>query len=215
LAQLLTRLVTYRDQNLPAQELWLTEFGYDTDPGSRLRAPALGSNSAQVVQGQWLVRSVLAAAEGGVDRATIFVSRDACTGSSCSNASVQFTTSGVFTDKNSGYTPKTAWYYLSAFRAALAGLRFAGPRDSGQANVRIDAFADASGRGAYVVWLPSSTAATLSGYSLAVPGATQATKVTLVDQSAAGQSSSLSLASGKVSLDLSETPLIVQVDHLH
>ncbi len=53
-------LRTYRDTNLPGKELWLTEFGYDTDPQSVLHAPAIGGNSAAVVQGQWLVRYYLA-----------------------------------------------------------------------------------------------------------------------------------------------------------
>lgn len=214
LRDLLLQLASYRDQHLPGKELWLTEVGYDTDPGSNLRAPAIGAASAEIVQGQWLVRSVLAIAESGIDRATIFVSRDGCTGSACSNASVQFTTSGVFTDKNSGFVRKPSWYFLSTFRHALSGLQFAGTRASGRSDVRVDAFADATGRGAYVVWLPSSSGATVSGYSLAIPGATQASEVELVDQSATGQASALTIASGAVTLDVSETPLLVLVDRV-
>jgi len=213
-AATLSELVAYRDANLPGKELWVTEFGYDTDPGSNLRAPALGGNSAEVVQGQWLVRSVLAAAEAGVDRATIFVSRDGCTGPGCANASVQFTTSGVTTDGATGYTPKPAWFYLAAFRSALRGTHFAGTRASGRAEVRVDAFAGADGHGGYVVWLPSSSAATLSGYSLAVPGASTAIEVTLADQSAAGSSRPLEIQGGAVTVDVSETPRIVQVDQV-
>jgi hypothetical protein len=37
-----------------------------------LHSPALGSNSAFVVQAQWLVRDLLAALEAGIDRATLF-----------------------------------------------------------------------------------------------------------------------------------------------
>ncbi|MBS2028658.1 MAG: hypothetical protein JST54_12200 [Deltaproteobacteria bacterium] len=214
LTALLQQMVTYRNTNLPDKELWLTEFGYDTDPGSNLRAPAIGGNSGEIVQAQWLTRSILAIAESGIDRATVFVSRDGCTGSSCANASIQFTTSGVTTDMNSGFTPKPSWFYLSAFRHALAGLRFAGTRPTGRSDVRVDAFADASGHGAYVVWVPSSTAATASGFSLAVPGATSATQVQLVNQSATGSSTTLTISSGSVSVDVSETPIIVQVDQV-
>ena len=42
IATALAGVVAYRDQHLPGKEVWLTEFGYDTDPGSRLRAPAIG-----------------------------------------------------------------------------------------------------------------------------------------------------------------------------
>jgi hypothetical protein len=41
LQDLMYSIVSYRDQNLPGKELWLTGFGYDTDPNSRLRAPAI------------------------------------------------------------------------------------------------------------------------------------------------------------------------------
>jgi hypothetical protein len=211
-----TRLQTvadYRDQYLPGKELWLSEFGYDTDPGSNLRAPAIGNNSAQVVQAQWLVRSVLTIAESGIDRATLFVSRDGCSSPTCAGHDVQFTTSGVLTEKGQ-FTPKPSYFYLAAFRHALSGLRFAGKRTNANSNIRVDAFADTSGRGAYVVWSPTSTAATLSNVFIPLPGATTAQSVALVDQSVTGQSSTLALARGGAIVDVTETPLILLADHI-
>ncbi len=214
LGAMMAEMVAYKNQNLPSKELWITEFGYDTDPGSRLRAPAIGNNSAGVVQGQWLVRTILAVAEAGVDRATLFVSRDGCSSPTCNGHDVQFTTSGVITDSTSSFTPKPAFFFLSAFRKALAGLHFVGPRSSGRSDVKIDAFADATGKGAYVVWTPTSTANVISGYSLSMPGASHATEVQLVDQSLTGTSSALTLSAGAATVDVSETPLVVQVDHV-
>ena len=131
------RVVAYRDQHLPGKEVWLTEFGYDTDPGSRLRAPAIGGADAQAVQGQWLVRTFLALLGSGIDRAFLFVSRDNCTGSAsaCPSNDVQFSTSGVLTQKGDEQ-PKTAWYYLATVRARLGAMRYAGTAAIGKAEPR-------------------------------------------------------------------------------
>src|SRR3954467_1037394 len=69
----------------------------DTAEHSRLRAPAIGSASAEVVQGQWLLRSFLALFEAGIDRAFLYVSRDDCTGDlgKCPKLHQQFSTAGI------------------------------------------------------------------------------------------------------------------------
>ena len=173
LGDLMRRLVAFRDENLPGVEIWLTEFGYDTNPHSRLRAPAVGASTAQAVQGQWLVRSYLELLGSGIDRAFLYVSREQCTGdaTACPNNHIQFATSGVLTQKGDE-TPKTAWYYLAAFRARLGAMRYAGERDTGRDDVRIARFYDAStNAGAYVLWSPTSTGATVDGYARRSPTA--------------------------------------------
>ena len=62
----LAAVVAYRDQHLPGKPVWWTEFRDDTFAKSPLHAPALGSNSALIVQAQWLVRNLLAALEAGL-----------------------------------------------------------------------------------------------------------------------------------------------------
>jgi len=214
LRELMASLVSYRDQQFPGKELWLTEFGYDTNAKSRLRAPALGGNSAEIVQGQWLVRSFLALLSAGLDRAFLFVSRDNCTGddAKCPDNAVQFSTSGVLTEKGQA-TPKAAWYFLAAFRARLAAMRYIGSADSGMSNVSIAKFYDAaSDKGAYVLWAPTSAATVVKGYALQVSSAlSAATLVTLADQSKTGSEQALSPKQGSLSLDVSETPSIVLV----
>ncbi|HEY4104718.1 MAG TPA: hypothetical protein VGM44_12545 [Polyangiaceae bacterium] len=214
LQALMASIVSYRDQNLAGKELWLTEFGYDTNAESRLRAPAIGGNSAEVVQGQWLVRSFIALMAAGLDRAFVFVSRDDCTGddTKCPNNAVQFSTSGVMTEKGSE-TPKTAFYFLAAFRARLGAMRYQGSADSGSANVSIAKFYDSTAdQGAFVVWAPTSTAQVVKGYALAVSASlATATLVTLADQTQTGNETPLTATQGSVMLDVSETPSIVLV----
>ena len=54
----------------------------------------------------------------------------------------------------------------------------------------------------------------VTGFALAVPGATQATAIQLSTTAVTGTSRTLSLAAGAVTLDVGETPVVVQVDHL-
>jgi hypothetical protein len=214
LRDLMASIVSYRDQNLAGKELWLTEFGYDTNAESRLRAPAISGNSAEIVQGQWLVRSFIALMASGLDRAFLYVSRDDCTGddTKCPNNAVQFSTSGIMTEKGQA-TPKAAWYFLATFRARLGAMRYLGSADSGAANVSIAKFYDAaSNQGAYVVWAPTSNATVVKSYALGVSSAlTSAELVTLADQSVTGTERALTPKQGSILLDVSETPSIVLV----
>jgi len=71
-----------RDMHMPDREVWLSEFGYDTDAASPQAAPAVGASTGLQVQGQWLLRSVLAlAATGCVSRAHMYMLADVTTGS--------------------------------------------------------------------------------------------------------------------------------------
>ncbi|APR80874.1 Hypothetical protein A7982_06221 [Minicystis rosea] len=215
LAEVVSKIAAYRDSKLPGKEVWLTEFGYDTHPKSNLRAPAIGGNSAAVVQGQWLVRSYLALMASGIDRAFLFVSRESCTGddTKCPSNNIQFSTSGVLTGKGDEQ-PKTSWYFLTAFRSRLGSMHYLGTSDSGNEKVSIARFFDpSSGKGAYVVWAPTSDASVVDGYALHVADAVKtASIVTLVDGSATGTEAPGSVSAGSVSVKVTETPTIVLVD---
>ena len=209
----LAAVVAYRDQNLPGKEVWWTEFGYDTFAQSPLHAPALGGNSAFIVQGQWLVRAFLAALAAGIDRATLFELDDTCNiASSTCDAAQQFTTCGLIDGTG---TKKASWFFVAAFRARLATMAFSADLSAAQsAGVSVYAFKDTAGPGgALVAWSPTSTAHVVSGYSLTLPSAaTTAKAVVLADQTATGNEATLTPTGGKVTLDVSETPTIVLVD---
>jgi hypothetical protein len=204
----LAAVVAYRDQYLPGLPVWWTEFGYDTFEGSPLHAPALGGNSAFIVQGQWLVREALAALAAGIERATVFELDDTCTPPATA-CNTQFATCGLLADP--GSAPKASWYFLATFRARLQTMVYAGEATSGQADVKIFQFSDtASTGGALVVWSPTSSANVHAGYALAVPaGVTSVTAVTLADMQANGTAAALTPAGGSVTLDVTETPTIV------
>lgn len=205
----LAAVVAYRDANLPGKEVWWTEFGYDSDSGSTLGAPQLGGNSPMVVQGQWLVRELLAGLAAGIDRATLFEIDD--TGPATSG---MFVTCGLMTAANSGGVKKPSWFYVATFRARLATMTFVGEQASGNPGVMIYKFKDtASGGGAFVVWSPTASANVVPGYALMLPSATKKAKsVTLTDQQQTGVEAPLTIASGSATLDVSETPKIILFD---
>jgi hypothetical protein len=204
----LAAVVAYRDRNLRGKPVWWTEFGYDTFAGSPLHAPTLGPNSALVVQGQWLVRELLAALAAGVDRATLFELDDTCTppDNACNT---QFATCGLLTSPDS--SPKPAYYFLATFRSRLATQAYAGELASGLTDVRVARFADTAGPGgAFVVWAPTSNATVHKGYALALPSGVSSVKsVALADQQMNGVETPLVPANGSVTLDVGETPTLV------
>jgi hypothetical protein len=55
-------------------EVWLSEFGYDTNEHSPNLAPAYGVFDAEDVQGMWIVRSFLYLALARIDRGIILIS---------------------------------------------------------------------------------------------------------------------------------------------
>ncbi|MEO8876705.1 MAG: hypothetical protein ABI461_14025 [Polyangiaceae bacterium] len=204
----LADVIAYRDAHLPGKPVWWTEFGYDSDKDSSLGAPQLKGNSPMIVQAQWLVRDLLAGLAAGIDRATLFELDD--TGPVAAGT---FVTCGLKTAPKPG-TRKPSWYFVATFRARLATMTYVGEQTSGDPNVMIYEFRDTiSGGGALVIWAPTSDATVVAGYTLSLPnGAKTAKSVTLADQQQNGVEAPLTVAAGKVTLDVSETPTIVLVD---
>ncbi len=201
------RVVEWRDRFLPGKEVWVSEFGYDTNPKSTQHAPAIGVADAQEVQGQWIVRSFLALAAAGVDRAQVYMLRDVN-----ADSTVQYDSSGLTSEKGK-HEPKRAWYYVAALRHILRGTRFESEVPSGDASVRIYQFRsdDAPSRRIYAVWCPTSSQAQVGGFSLSVPNASAATLITLEPQSTMGQKTPLTIGNGKVTIDVSERPIFIAV----
>lgn len=200
-------LVDYCRRSLPGKEVWVTEFGYDTNLASPQRAPAIGGYSPEEVQGQWLVRSYLALAAAGVDRAAMFMLRDV-------NAAdaTQFSSSGLVTEKGK-WEPRASWFYVHTLHDRLTGMRFAGEQQSRDTAVKVYRFQSTDrGRMAYIVWRPTSDGSTLARFTLAVGGKTAgATLVTLDKGKPSGTASPLPLTGGHAMLTVSERPVIVLV----
>ncbi len=202
LREKLTEIVAWRDANVPKCEIWLTEYGYDTNAKSPLHAPAIGSWSGEEVQAIWLVRSTLALAAAGVDRAAMFLFRD-----DKSDGSGVFETCGMVTEKGQ-WRPKPSYYYLSTLKRRLTGMRYTGDISSGRKDVVIYRFAAPNGRSAFVIWRPTSDGG--RGVIVTVPtGWRGATRIDFENGSLDGVSSPANLKRGAVTLEASEKPVIL------
>ncbi len=206
-------LVDYRNRYLPRQEVWISEFGYDTNQGSPRRAPVIGANSAQEVQGQWLVRCYLAFAAAGVDRAQMYMIRDVN-----GDDPTQYSSSGLVTSPDTGEQRKTSWYYVYTLRRRLTGMAFLDERPSGDPRVRIYRFRNPSGtNGAYVVWCRTSDGTVVDDHRLALSRDEASGPVRLVRMTHGetdGVETALPVQDSAVRLSVSERPVFVLVDRM-
>jgi hypothetical protein len=74
--EVMQNLTQWRDEKAPGLQVWLTEFGYDTNMHSPNLAPAYGEYDAEQVQGMWLLRSYMYMVLARIDRAHMFMLAD-------------------------------------------------------------------------------------------------------------------------------------------
>ncbi len=205
LKEKMAQIAAWRDRNLPDKQLWVTEFGYDTNPKSPLHAPAIGTLSAEQVQGAWLIRSYLALAAAGVDRAAMFMLRDVK-----SDGGGVFETCGLVTEKGK-WEPKPSWYYIATLKHHLTGMRYTGEVASGRPDVLIYRFQGAKkGTSVCAVWCPTSEDKHVANYRFPQK-VDNATQVTLINGKTEGSSQPVQSANGALSLTVSETPILLRV----
>ncbi|WMJ74093.1 hypothetical protein RCC89_13095 [Cytophagaceae bacterium ABcell3] len=200
-------IVDYRDRYLPGKEVWLTEFGYDINQKSIQRAPAIGSFSPEEVQAIWLIRSYLEIAAAGVDRAAMYMVRDA----PALSKTTRFATSGLTEGKNERKRP--SWYYLKSFVHILGSYTF-DKEINNKDGINCYRFVEEeTGNAIYVLWSPTSTQKEVKGYNFEIPeGKKQYEVMTLINQSERGKTL---LKSGTPKptavLDISEKPIFIRV----
>ncbi len=195
----LERMNAFRELNLPDREMWITEMGYDTNPVTAVGAPT------KLAQAQWILRSYLMAAASGFDRCAQYMLRDVTPGSS-----TMFDTSGLVSEKGK-WEPKPSFYFVSAMRQSLKNMFYDADVVSGNENVMISRFRDRdSYKGAYALWCPTSDGTEVQNYPLKLmKGATKARLVVPEDGSMTGALSELEVKNGKVTVNVSETPVFV------
>lgn len=204
----LEEFVIYRNKYLPGKEVWISEFGFDTHPLSPQRAPAIAGYSQEEVQGQWLVRSILAAAAAGVDKAFMYMLRDVDP-----NSSTQFNTSGLCSSKSTGFQPKPSWFYLNTLKTRLNGMTYQTQINSGNPKVMIFKFNHVSQPySAYVVWCPTHDGTIINNFNLGLLALeSNAVKVELQPGSKFGVTSTLNIVNSGVIINVTEKPIIILV----
>lgn len=190
----------YRERNLPDKELWITEFGYDTQPGSRQFA---GSEKRQA---QWLLRSYLELSASGFDRAFMYMLRNVD-----DESGGVYSTSGLTSSKETGWEPKISWYYVYTLKNRLENMIFDTEINSGVDDILINRYRDIDTyKGAYVLWCSTSEEKVVENYELELMDwVTEARLVSFVDGKTEGAEEKLNIEQNRVEVTVSETPVIV------
>lgn len=201
------KVVKFRNKNMPGKEIWCTEFGYDTQPSSPQSSRAVGTQDAWEVQARWLIRSYLALAASGIDKAHMYMVRDA------NESGLLFATSGLTTPNSNltykAYTKKKSWYYLHTFRKTLTGYKFKEEINSGNTNVLIYAFENAidPSKVVYAVWAPTSIDQTVKSYTLSLPSnITSLSKVELLNKDTTAKAVPVAYSNKTVAISVDEKP---------
>ena len=200
LKSIVAKIAAFRDQHAPDREVWVTEFGWDTNTVTPQSAPS------PEVQGQWLVRAYLECFAGGIDRVMMYMLRDVDP-----KSPIQFSSSGLIGPVGD-FSHKPSWYYVYTLRNQLAGLLFDRELESGDDQVRIYQFTHPQKKKEVVaVWCPQD-GAMVKGFQLHTDSAaSRATVVSLADGKTEGIRKSVEVAEGKITIDVSPSPVFITI----
>lgn len=149
--------VRWRNSHAPGKELWITEFGWDTDQGSPQRCEPLPDMGAEDVQAQWIMRGYLEAIAAGADAVYLY-----SLANEPSNLGL-FAASGVTLSEGTGYVKKKSYAAVERLVAHLNGYIYAG--DYSTEDVRKYRFMNLmTGDMKFAVWSP-----TMSGITVLLP----------------------------------------------
>jgi hypothetical protein len=203
------KFVQWRDANLPNAEVWISEWGWDTNQGSPQKAPAIGSTSGDIVQAQWIIRAYLALAAAGVDRTHHFMLKDVDGGYGV------YASSGLIKNPNDNppYGPKPSWYYVYTLKNRLGNFQFVSTSTSAQGPITHVFKTTDQTQVAYVVCSPTANNVVINNFqvNLTSGGSTSASVllVQFADGQTNGTETKTAVSNGAVTVTVSETPIIV------
>jgi len=201
-------VIDWRNEYAPENEVWITEFGYDTNDESLNRINPFAGFTQQEIQGQWIVRTYLLLASAGVDRAAQFMIRDVDP-----NPQPRWSDSGLILSPSEGNIPKTSWYYVYTLKNILTGFYF--DQVISESN---DAFVyrfvnEAGDQYIYALWSPTGDGST-SDYRLKIPAnPTSLRKIELSDGSTTGTRENMDTSSDLISLEIGEAPVFLLANY--
>jgi hypothetical protein len=214
----LQELVTFRNEFLPGKEIWLSEYGYDTDSLSEQRVPLVGSLGREETQARWLVRSLMAIAASGIDKAHWYMYEDVV---SELKSKQKYFTSGLVMDaaypanehQHKPYQKKTSWYYFSNLNFILGKYRFEKELLSGENGIFCYVFKKNNER-IYALWLGTSADKKLKNYIFPVSLLGKQVKLYELQKEVKPKEKNLAISGSSLILDeLSELPLFIYTNN--
>lgn len=212
----LSQLAEIRDKYYPEKELWVTEFGWDTNQSyaTSTSSHAYADYTGRQVQAMWLTRTYLLLSACGVDKADMYMCHD--TGYEETSVG-KYGTAGVIAyekDENGNdvKVKKDSYYYLYTLKNALGEYAFDSQIEAYDENVMIYRYVTEDGREAYAVWCKTSDGTRHDGYQLRINGDT-AELIEAVYGDIDGERTDLTSDElSYVTIDVSENPVYVIVD---
>ncbi|MBO5378889.1 MAG: hypothetical protein J6A90_01040 [Clostridia bacterium] len=214
--EVLSQLIEIRDKYYPEKEVWITEFGWDTNQSysTPTSSHAYGEYTGRQVQAMWLTRSYLIFSACGLDKADMYMCEDVGIEA---EAAGKYGTCGViaFEKNEKGETvevKKDSYYYLYTLKNALGAYTFDSKVEAYDENVMIYRFTTEDGGEAYAVWCKTSDGTKHENYQLRINGET-ATVIEAVYGDIDGvKTEVIADEYSYVSVDVSENPIYVIVD---
>jgi hypothetical protein len=206
-------VVKYRNTYCPELEVWLTEFGWDTNQDYRtdMAAHAYGPFTPREVQAMWLLREYLVLTPY-IDRAAMFMSRD-CRPEE--EAVGKFGSSGMVTNPLEvdskhcvGGNKKDSYYHIYLLNQLLKNATFAEFVQTEHEGVRIYRYATDDGKSLYALWCDTAEDRRVPGLKLKV-NSENCTLVTPAYAQCLGLRTPLEVKDGAVAVDVSEQPVFV------
>ena len=192
-------LINWKNENAPYLEVWITEFGWDTNTESPRSAPSYDT------QRDWIIREYLMADRLGLSRATVFNGRD----DGSPESTTQYATCGLTTGKGKEER-KSSWYGVNTAKNTLKGFHFDSVVEESE-NVYNYKYKNNDNEECYVVWSPTEDGSNLLDYEIKLEDATNAELIELKDKEELGVKSELQIEENKVKVNVTESPKFIKV----
>ena len=208
------KIIEWRDRYYPHMEIWLTEFGWDTNQSyeTSTSAHAYGDFTGRQVQGIWLVREYLLLSSIGIERAAMYMSRDCgpeetSVGKYGSCGLIRHPIEISATNVIQG-NKKDSFYYVYTLKEILKDTSFDKIVKGGEEKVWVYQYVKEDGKRVWAVWCPSSDNTKVEGYKLSV-GEGDYLVASLAFERYNGLRKDLENENGTVTINVSESPVFV------
>jgi hypothetical protein len=185
----------------PGKELWLSEYGYDTNKSTQ-SVSAIGSMGVETVQAAWIMRSLLQISASGFDKAHLYAICDFPGGEDAI-----YMASGVLGQSKEGYPKKEAWFYLMQLRQTLNDYTFVAEKMSDDQVWQFDYKKD--NQTIKMVWSATSTDRKLPKYKITIPANVTQVKVRTFNAGRTPDDIILPVSDGSIIIEVSEIPKAV------
>lgn len=207
-------IIDWRDRYHPELEIWLTEFGWDTnqDYKTSTSAHAYAEYTGRQVQAMWLVREYLLLSSIGLERAAMYMSRDCgpeetAVGKYGSSGLVRFPIEISANNLIQG-NKKDSFYYVYSLKEILGNTSFDCEIESLNEYVKVFKYVTDDKKARYAVWCITSDGTKVPGYKLKV-GEGNFILAELANEHYNGKRSDLENKDGYVTVNVSENPIFV------